>query len=162
MMPTLDANLSGAAFKLEMEDNRKRLEQLNSLPPLSPKNSDDGKILYYMNIKKKVELLLEKIVKKYGLEPYLSLSLKYRFDESKIYLCPLWKKYKDGVTNDGQRIVFGRDYTPDSFDDWLSAYFSDYYNAKEIYTKVCKTHAIVKSDLILLNKIAKKYIDEPK
>lgn len=134
---------------------------LNKKPVLDSLLNDDeldeNKIIYYFNIKKKVESLLDKIVQEYSLQPYLSIYRKYMFDDTKMQNCSFWEKYKRGVKNNNERIISGRDVVPNSFEEWLEAYLSDYHNAVTIYYKLCKTHIVEKADLVLLNSINKRF-----
>ena len=47
---------------------------------------------------------------------------------------------------------------PVDFNDWMKTYLPDYVTTEEIYTNMCESRRVQKSDLVQLNKISTKYI----
>lgn len=116
--------------------------------------------VYLHDIKKKVELLLEKIIEKFDLSPYLSIKRRYRLDEQEWCQSKYKELYDQRKDLDGKYLASGYDYIPLDFDDWTKTYFPDYTTAVEIYSNMCEYRRVLKDDLKTLNKIARQYIKE--
>ncbi len=129
------------------EENMQYNSKLNVLSP---------EYLYQM--KKKTELLLGMIIEKYKLGKYISIKYRYRLDMERYSgLSEHYELYKKRKDINGKQLASGYDYIPTSFDEWIEINFPDYSNAINIYNKMCERKIVEKEDLLLLNKIAKKY-----
>ncbi len=114
--------------------------------------------IYLHNIKKKTESLLEKIIEKFDLTPYISTKKRYRIDEEKWYQSKYKELYEQKKDINYKELKYGYEYIPIDFDDWTKIYLSDYVTVSDIYTNMCELRKVHKDDLKQLNKIAKKYI----
>lgn len=115
--------------------------------------------IYLHDVKKKTELLLEKIIEKFDLTPFLSEKKRYRFDGEKWYKSKYKELYDQRKGIDGKYLASGYDYVPVDFEDWTKTYFPDYITAVKIYSNMCYRR-VLKDDLKTLNKIARRYIKD--
>lgn len=114
--------------------------------------------VYLHDVKKKTELLLDKIIEKFDLSPYLSIKKRYRLDEEKWHQSKYKELYDQRKDLEGKYLASGYDYVPVDFEDWTKTYFPDYITAVEIYSNMCEYRRVLKDDLKILNKIARRYI----
>ena len=114
--------------------------------------------VYLHDVKKKTELLLDKIIEKHELTPYLSDKYRYRIKSELWHESKYKELYDQRKDLDGKYLASGYDYVPVDFEDWTKTYFPDYITAVEIYSNMCEYRRVLKDDLKKLNKIARRYI----
>lgn len=155
MSEELEKALQGVAENATDED----IDKLNKIL------SDDKAVvdpIYLQSIKTKVEKILNKIIEKYELGDYLSDNYRCRICPSKMVDSKYYKLYEDSKDIDGKTLRYGHEYVPENFEDWKATYLTDYMNAEVIYDEMCRSKRIQKSDLIILNSLAKRYGVVPK
>lgn len=163
VMEEMQKNMSDL---LAEQIDREMLDALNDIADDSIKKVADGTLSdtkvkidpeYLHNIKMKVEKVLEKITEHYELEDYLSDNYRNRVSPQKWHETIYYKLYEEMKDIDGKTLKYGHEYVPTSFDDWKETYLKDYMDAELIYDSMCINKRVVKEDLIVLNKLAKKY-----
>ena len=112
---------------------------------------------YTYGIKKKIELVLQLLIKEYHLEELISVKLRYRVDFDLAMSSEFYKFFEHRKRADGTLYNVGTEYAPDGFQQWLWFNFPDYMTAEEIYDHISKTSYITQEDLKTLNEIYQKH-----
>jgi len=120
------------------------------------KQQIDAKYLH--EIKRKTEMVLEKIIEKYNLTPYISEKMRYRLNEEKWYQSKYKQLFDDQKDINGNKLRYGYDFIPTTFEEWANINLPDYTVVSEIYANMCGFRRVLKDDLKTLNSIAKRYI----
>lgn len=112
---------------------------------------------YYMRIKRKVEKLLDEILKENDLTQYESIRMRHRVSMDLLMDSPLRKLYASSMDKNGKLLRRGEDYITECFEEWFFQQFPDYHEVLIVYSEICRTRRIAKEDLQILNDIAKGY-----
>jgi len=111
---------------------------------------------YLRNIKLKVETILTKMIEHYDLQDCISLKFRFRLDYDKLYSSKYHTLFSNKQDINGKYLKYGYGYMPDSFEDWVNTYLTDYCQTESIYMLMCSARRVRKDDLVFLNKMANK------
>ena len=116
-------------------------------------NDVANSIIFHHKMKKKIELILDLLVKHYKLSDYISENLSYRISLSDLMESKLYEFYLDARDMYGKKLPYDMriDLETQDFEHWLYLVCEDYMETSRIYSEFIRYKKISQKDINELN-----------